>query len=91
MSDKDFEMWYEDAGNQNGNLHCLVHVWSPRTAKLIKEAAVTMLAKMKDEGYKGAYAVGSPSPDFCEWLGGKYVDTYIHENVAHEVYQWELK
>ena len=90
MSD-DFEMWYEDAGEMMGHVHCLVHNWNPRTAKLIQEESIKMLAKMKEEGYTAAYSVGSPSPDFCEWLGGKYVDTFIHENVALEVYEWELQ
>jgi hypothetical protein len=86
----DYDMWYEDAGEGRAALHCLVHTWTPRTARLLQEAADQMVADMVLDGYHTAYAVGAQHPDFCEFMGGEYLETFFKDNVAYEVYQWEL-
>ena len=90
MIRKPFDVWYEDLGGGNANVHCVVYQWTHNIRKKLDTAIDGMIKEMQDNGFHTAYGVGAVHPEFCEYMGGEYIVTFTKDNIDYEVYKWEL-
>lgn len=71
-------------------VHIVVHKFSVKAFKLLKEKSKSLIDKMKEMGYETIYSITKDADKLNISVGGEYVKTVEINNEEYRVYQWQL-